>query len=500
MSILGKKNKKKIKKMSDHTCAKSEIDLFSTPYIQTAIEQGIFHKIEPSNGLTNETLEFDIAGDDAHYLDLAETELFVGISIVAKKDNSKSLSVDNKHVFPVNNFLHSLFSSATVKINSGIVEQCSFYPYRAYLEDLLNHDGESKKTFLQNQLFIKDDAGKFNEFGIEEKAEEAEIKYVFDEKLPLKAGTSDVEFKYTAQASSDDLKLKERESKAITIRRKSDALIRNNGACKRRNRMISSGCFMVGKLHLNTFKMNRYLFKNLRVKVSLKKSDKKFCLLQSIDENLFDIIFETAYIKVRKCKVNPAIMADVDRMLMSTEAVYPIKQVIIKSHQLTAKTLSQTVSGIHEGIMPSRVIFAIIDNGSLTGDYTKNPFYFSHFNLEEIHLKLASEYVPFAEPLTFNNEPFNSSVEAYDTLYNTLASNDISLEDYNNGYFLLSFNLTPDYCNSFHYNSTKTGSLDAVVKFKSSCPDSLTLLSYLEFDNVMRISKTGVARFDYTIS
>ena len=279
--------------MSELECAKSEIDLFSSPFTQTAIEQGTFHKIEPTSGLTNETIDFDIAGDDTHYIDLSETELFLGVRII-NKNGEKTLSalVDgaNKHVFPANNFMHSLFSSINVKINSTTVEQCSFYPYRAYIEDLLNYNAESKQTFLQNQLFIKYDADRFHEFGLEERQEEPELRLVFGDTIPF-GDPTELKFRYSSQNIGEDAKLNERQNRSILIKRKVDALKRNNGACKRRDRIVHSG-FMVGKLHLNTFKMNKYLFNNLNVKLTLKKSDKKFCLLQDSDENLFDISYE----------------------------------------------------------------------------------------------------------------------------------------------------------------------------------------------------------------
>ena len=149
----------KISDLSEN-CYKSELDLFTVPPTQTAVETGIWDTIEPNSGYDkNQMIVFDIPGDSIHYLDLAQTEFYARVKITSK------LADNTIPCFPVNNFLHSLFKDVTVKFNNTIVEQSnSLYPFRAYLEDLLNYDSESKNTFLRQQCFVKDEAGQFENF------------------------------------------------------------------------------------------------------------------------------------------------------------------------------------------------------------------------------------------------------------------------------------------------------------------------------------------------
>ena len=171
----------KISDLSEN-CYKSELELFSLPPTQVAVESGMWDTIQPISGYEkNPSVEFKIPGDSLHYLDLSQTELYVRVKISNITPDTTSEFMVSKKVngFPVNNFLHSLFQDVTVRFNSTIVEQSqSMYPYRAYLEDLLNYDGESKNTFLQRQCFFKDVQGQFENF----RTDDRELSVLFPEK------------------------------------------------------------------------------------------------------------------------------------------------------------------------------------------------------------------------------------------------------------------------------------------------------------------------------
>ena len=68
---------------------------------------------------------------------------------------------------PVNNFLHSMFSSVDLYLNNNnnklISRKSDTYPYRAYIENLLSYDADSKSTHLKaSVLWTKDTAAHFN--------------------------------------------------------------------------------------------------------------------------------------------------------------------------------------------------------------------------------------------------------------------------------------------------------------------------------------------------
>ncbi|GFX76080.1 uncharacterized protein TNCV_2299951 [Trichonephila clavipes] len=136
-------------------CVKSELELFNLPGTQTVIQDGQWKQFHPlSNVFDNAPVEFHISGSVEDYIDLSQTQLYVKAKIV-KVDNTPITKDDT--IGPVNLFLHSLFSQVDVSLNDRVVSNSSnTYPYRSYIETLLNHGYDSKTSQLTAELFYKD--------------------------------------------------------------------------------------------------------------------------------------------------------------------------------------------------------------------------------------------------------------------------------------------------------------------------------------------------------
>jgi hypothetical protein len=88
------------------------------------------------------------------------------------------------------------------------------------------------------------------------------------------------------------------------------------------------------------------------------------------------------------------------------------------------------------------------------------------------------------------------------------ASHGISYENYAKGNTLYAFDLTPDLCSADHFNLLKDGSLDLDVHLEAE-PISKTLVTatgtgytamfYLEFDNIIEITKERQVLVDYKL-
>ncbi|GFW84931.1 uncharacterized protein F54H12.2 [Trichonephila clavipes] len=136
-------------------CVKSELELFNLPGTQTVIQDGQWKQFHPlSNVFDNAPVEFHISGSAEDYIDLSQTQLYVKAKLV-KVDNTPITKDDT--IGPVNLFLHSLFSQVDVSLNDSVVSNSSnTYPYRSYIETLLNHGYDSKTSQLTAELFYKD--------------------------------------------------------------------------------------------------------------------------------------------------------------------------------------------------------------------------------------------------------------------------------------------------------------------------------------------------------
>ncbi|GFW72946.1 uncharacterized protein TNCV_830691 [Trichonephila clavipes] len=130
-------------------CVKSELELFNLPGTQTVIQDRQWKQFHP---LSNVELPISRSAED--YIDLSQTQLYVKVKIV-KVDNTPFTKHDT--IRPVNLFLHSLFSQVAISLNDRVVSNSSnTYPYRSYIETLLNHGYDSKTSQLTAELFYKD--------------------------------------------------------------------------------------------------------------------------------------------------------------------------------------------------------------------------------------------------------------------------------------------------------------------------------------------------------
>ncbi|KAF8791613.1 hypothetical protein HNY73_006454 [Argiope bruennichi] len=139
---------------------------------QTAVENGQWVEFHPlSNVFDGGPVEFHISGSGEEYLDLSQTQLYVKAKILkadgspilkeTKTDSDSSTSRESTstktNIGPVNLFLHSIFSQVDVSLNDRLVSNSSnTYPYRSYIETLLNHGYDSKTSQLTSEMFYSD--------------------------------------------------------------------------------------------------------------------------------------------------------------------------------------------------------------------------------------------------------------------------------------------------------------------------------------------------------
>ncbi|XP_023313838.1 uncharacterized protein F54H12.2-like, partial [Trichogramma pretiosum] len=142
-------------------CMTSSLDLFSLPPTQTSIESSNYVHFKPISSLSAENdapIEFVVPAASDYYLDLAHTMLHVKVKIGPLQD----AAADNLRVGPVNNFLHSIWAGIEIFFNQKLVSSCnSLYPYRAYIETLLNYNDDAKKSHLTSTLWYVDQSGRF---------------------------------------------------------------------------------------------------------------------------------------------------------------------------------------------------------------------------------------------------------------------------------------------------------------------------------------------------
>src|SRR5277367_5009526 len=139
-------------------CSKSELELFSLPPTQIAIQSSYVNNYSPISSISEASvIDFSIAGNADEYIDLADTVLSCSVKIL-KEDGNVMTAEESKTLAPCNYFLHALFSQVDVTLGDRLVSGAvSSYPYIAYLESLLSFSPEVKSTQLAPSLWVHED-------------------------------------------------------------------------------------------------------------------------------------------------------------------------------------------------------------------------------------------------------------------------------------------------------------------------------------------------------
>jgi len=115
-----------------------------------------YQKFPPNSSIDSDTIQFVLNRfEAANVYQIQNTHLEIQIVMQKKKDGS--LPDTAKNVAPVNNILHSMFESVTLKINDQpITKSASNYPYKAYITTTLSYPANLKIAQLQAEGFYPD--------------------------------------------------------------------------------------------------------------------------------------------------------------------------------------------------------------------------------------------------------------------------------------------------------------------------------------------------------
>jgi len=101
-----------------------------------------YRPVIPATGTSNTVVQFEIPAHTSMFYDLGASNLFVRLKVVKK---GGAILGANDNVFPVQCFLHSLWSNVTILLNNRLVYNSdTLSPYKGYIETLCTAQNENK--------------------------------------------------------------------------------------------------------------------------------------------------------------------------------------------------------------------------------------------------------------------------------------------------------------------------------------------------------------------
>ena len=411
-------------------CVKSELDLFSAPLRQESIESGTWVELKPIASMANSSIiEFHSSGSSDDYQDPANMYLHLKARIL-KADGSNS--DDAAKVGPVNNWMNALFKEVVMTLNGTHISHFN-YAYKSDLEIKTSFGEGAKKHQLTSIMWYKDN--------------------------------KDVE-----------------------------NLTANEGFVARQKLTNESAVVdMCGKLHLDITNQEKFLPNGVDMNIKLIRNSDDFVLMTD-GAIKYKTEITDASLFVRKAKLFPEVQAAHIKAFERGPARYPIRRGEVKTYTLSRGGRSFTQENLYNGQLPKRLIVGMVDNSAFNGVATENPFNYKHNKLNSMAIYVDGAQVP-SKPLTPDFQT-KQTARAFVNLsqatgkYFQDEDNGISREDFENGYSLFAFDLTPDLSSDSEVHGHLTrGNLRIELGFADALTKTVTLIVYGEFDNCILVDR-----------
>ena len=468
--------------------------------------------IRPTGGVVNQRgpFYFTIEPMADRYLQLNRAGLEMSFRVT--KADGTACDIYKDIVAPINLLGACFFKTVEISLNDQPFNSASSVNagLKAYLETLLSYDSDSRNTHLHSQFFHLDSPLQFDNCKVSStvvklgfireiksggiarpdippeleltQAEQALVSEIDDEDAILHSALDeDKEFDRTTVLGRAQAKKWERmllyqkhfnDRVGDLIRDWTDDNVNNlnRGYMARFEITCGSHSFdTYAPLTHDFCKINNHLGPGNRVDIKLDRYPDEFLLNSSLVGEGYKLVLDDLKLHLHTIERRENIPSpSIERYLMNETQMH---------RQVVNSYLQEANFRIHHGgVMPKTVLVTMQLTQASDGAYRHNPWLFHHFHASEAHLVVNGEKVP-SGGLQFDFTKSNPKVaHAYHWLFentgawNPEKGNIVSWNAFQNGSFILAFDLTPDRCNGAHNHEAVRGYIDLFIKFSVPLP------------------------------
>ncbi|XP_071138564.1 uncharacterized protein F54H12.2-like [Mytilus edulis] len=412
-----------------------ELSIFAFPPNQVAIDKITYTEERPISNLINDStpIEIVISGAGNDYIDLRKSRLFVKLQIL-KEDGSYLQPKEKTGI--INLPLQSMFSHIDVYMNNKLVSANSNnYPWKSYFKVILSSGSDEQNSQLQSQLFMKDDDPM--------------------DSLTLNAGYVN-RYEYTKESRTFEL-----ESNLME-----DALL-----------------------------LDKYLISGVDIYMKLFRSSAPFLLMSGEAKPNYKVKILDVFYRTARVKVDPGVILNHRRQIQESPAKYLINRSNVIQNVIPLGSTEFYWDSLFPKSLPSKVVFGLVPQKAINGDYTANPFNFQHFNMSCITLKVNGVEV-YGSPLNMDFSNNRNYTAAYVRLFEICdkwqkdTGLNISLNDFGNGYTFIVFSLDPSDFQEDFLNLVKHGNAGLEIRFSVPTTEVVNCMCYYQSQAILTCDET----------
>lgn len=362
------------------------------------------------------------------------------VARVLREDGSEMVPGDV--VAPINGLGTAMWEHTEVSLNDYVLSGASSTNthYKSYIETVLSYDATSRDTHLRAQMFALDTPAHYEDF---------------------------------------------------------TALGANTGFRERRAVIENSSMFDMMYPVTNDFlRAHTHLAPGNKLSIKLYKARDGFLLCTNEDERYKIAIVDLKlfYFRVRLKESIP--FPSIERYLTTRTELkrYPVPRGMSTYNFMLH----------HGGKMPKGIVLAQVATAAAEGSYSRNPFYFQHFGINSLCLRVNGRQVP-SDPLTpnFRTDPPLVAREYTHMfmntgLYRTDKGNCVTLRAFQNGITLFPFDLNPDMCNGHHLHESDIGDISVEISWSRALVAPITILVHCSYDEIY-VHKRGSPEFNIEV-
>ena len=259
---------------------------------------------------------------------------------------------------------------------------------------------------------------------------------------------------------------------------------------------VGKSVSLIGRLHLDLWHQDKTIPGNVPIKIRLIPNNNKFLLKteaptgSGATQEQYKLVVSYARLYIHTKKICPNLVLAHRELLQSQNFRIPFTKVNIKKYTIPSNSSTANFNSLFQGPLPDRVLICFVRDDAITGSYNLNPYHLDNLNINFIAMTVNGELFPKV-PLqpNFTSEDY---IREYMKLLTELGYDigekmlELAPSEWANGFTFFVFKITPGPIGAA---VPRAGVANLEIKFASATSTTMSMLCLSQQQATMEIDK-----------